>query len=640
MGCASSILGKKDSKRNRKRAMSTTERVFNAAVLIQKWYRRYLALQEVRRRCSWSIFQSLEYAGEQDQTKVYNFFNDLLSCMTSFSSANGYTIFSLPSTKDMPKAWPKVEGEDVDLLRRTNLDLVKIENTYEGPHLKQPLTAEDIVQLIDTFKRKKTLHAKYVLFIFHGARKILRQKPNINFVSTAFARQITICGDLHGKMEDLFTIFYKNGLPAPDNPYIFNGDYVDRGENSIEILIILLCCLLVWPTSVFLNRGNHEDFSLNLRYGFIKEVMVKYTKHAAKILHLVEDIYGWLPLASIIDNKIFVVHGGVTNDIEINNIAFLNRHQYLTVMRPYIDDGQLMYDADEWKQVVDLLWSDPSSQFGCQPNILRGGGSYFGPDVTKSFLERHHLDMIVRSHECKADGYEFTHDGKVLTIFSASNYYEIGSNRGAYVKFVGPTLHPHIVMYIGNESTYNLTIRQRNGYIEQSAVRELKRKLMQFSSQLLEQFRKCDVEKTGRISITDWCLIMESVTGLNLPWHLLSSRIVVTETDSNTVQYHTTLEDNTSIQQNFPSLLETLYRNNEALQNVFSMIDKDGSGSISMKEFEEACIQIEKKMGRHFKEEDIRDLATSIDLNKDGSIDLNEFLEAFRLAESQQCHLP
>lgn len=69
---------------------------------------------------------------------------------------------------------------------------------------------------------------------------------------------------------------FQNGLPSSENPYIFNGDFVDRGKKGLEVFLLLLACFLAFPNGVFLNRGNHEDSVMNARYGFIREVQQKY----------------------------------------------------------------------------------------------------------------------------------------------------------------------------------------------------------------------------------------------------------------------------------------------------------------------------------------------------------------------------
>ncbi|NXG17830.1 PPE2 phosphatase, partial [Grallaria varia] len=120
------------------------------------------------------------------------------------------------------------------------------------------------------------LHARYVLQLLCETKRVLKLMPNISHLSTSYSKDITICGDLHGNLDDLLLIFYKNGLPSQQNCYVFNGDYVDRGKNSMEILVILFAFLLIYPNNLYLNRGNHEDYMMNLRYGFTKEVSEKY----------------------------------------------------------------------------------------------------------------------------------------------------------------------------------------------------------------------------------------------------------------------------------------------------------------------------------------------------------------------------
>uniref|UniRef100_A0A4W4GDM5 Serine/threonine-protein phosphatase n=1 Tax=Electrophorus electricus TaxID=8005 RepID=A0A4W4GDM5_ELEEL len=386
-----------------------------AALLIQRWYRQYAARLEIRRRCTWSIFQSIEYAGEQDQIKLYNFFGYLMDHFT-------------PARKMISHLFCESEVfHDTEWERYFCYKDIEVPDTYSGPHLTFPLCTHNVTELLEAIKHKQLLHSRYVLQLLGETWKLLRVLPNINVVSTCQSKEITICGDLHGHLEDLLLVFYKNGLPSTETPYVFNGDFVDRGKDSMEILLILFSFQLLYPSGVHLNRGNHEDHIVNLRYGFTKEVLGKYKVHGKRILKLLQKIFSQLPLATVIDRKVLVLHGGISDTTDLRLIARLERHRvscscnHAQAPNPqhYSSPGTprslfffspmgnkfmgfffnnaharththtyTLFFFSVGLQLVDVLWSDPMPQDGCVPNKVRGGGCYWGPDVTRDVLQQ------------------------------------------------------------------------------------------------------------------------------------------------------------------------------------------------------------------------------------------------------------
>ncbi|XP_041328253.1 serine/threonine-protein phosphatase with EF-hands 1 [Pyrgilauda ruficollis] len=653
MGCSSSVADRR------------SENVIRAAILIQKWYRFTMARLEMRRRYSLSIFQSIEYADEQDQLQLSNFFTFMLDHCTHPDSVS--QIFTSPSA-------PQVVDEDLCLKEFEKK--IDVPDSYCGPRLSFPLTVEDANALLHAFRNEQLLHARYVLQLLSETRRVLKEMPNITHLSTSYSKEITVCGDLHGNLDDLLLIFYKNGLPSEQNRYVFNGDFVDRGKNSMEILIILFAFLLIYPNDLHLNRGNHEDYVMNLRYGFTKEVSKKYKDHWKQILCLLRDVFSWLPLATIIDSKVLILHGGISDTTDLDFLNALERNKLKSLMRPpksvrnrqdqvkkripttkpskhianqhvagktqHISSSDFTEPSGsnlppdpalkEWKQILDILWSDPRSQNGCTPNKCRGGGCYFGPDVTAKLFERYNLKMLIRSHEFKPEGYEISHDGKVITIFSASNYYEEGSNRGAYIK-LNPELTPRFVQYQVSKLTRRQNLRERVGTIESSALKSLREKIYAHRSELISAFAQYDVNGTGRISVNDWAAAMESVLQLELPWRMLRSQLAQMNPDGE-VDFMSCFYDlkmGQPIKEAQPALAETLCRYRKDLEIIFNIIDKDHSGLISLEEFSQTWRLFTSHLGIDIQDDSIDKLVLSIDYNKDGHIDFNEFLEAFHV---------
>lgn len=246
------------------------------------------------------------------------------------------------------------------------------------------------------------------------AKDIFIAESNVLYLKSP----ITICGDIHGQLFDLLELFKIGGMP-PDCKYLFMGDFVDRGLFSVEVVCILLCLKIKFPECVFLTRGNHESRQITQVYGFYDEVLRKYG--VISVWRLLTDLFDYLPLSAVVDQKIFCCHGGLSPSIEsIDDIQRLNRRQEI----PY--SGAM----------CDLLWSDPdlTKGFGASP---RGAGFTFGQDRSEEFCAHNKLELLCRAHQLMMEGHEFVHAGKVVTVFSAPNYCGRCGNKASLMEVNG-----------------------------------------------------------------------------------------------------------------------------------------------------------------------------------------------------------
>lgn len=223
---------------------------------------------------------------------------------------------------------------------------------------------------------------------------------------------IKVCGDIHGQYYDLLRLFEYGGFP-PDANYLFLGDYVDRGKQSLETICLMLAYKIKYPENFFLLRGNHECASINRIYGFYDECKRRYN---IKMWKTFTECFNTLPVAAIIDEKIFCMHGGLSP--ELNNMEQLRR-----LMRPI--------DVPDQGLLCDILWSDPDKDTRGWNENERGVSFVFGPEVVSSFLKKHDLDLICRAHQVVEDGYEFFAKRQLVTLFSAPNYCGEFDNSGA-----------------------------------------------------------------------------------------------------------------------------------------------------------------------------------------------------------------
>eukprot|EP00420_Gonyaulax_spinifera_P025113 CAMPEP_0197896118 /NCGR_PEP_ID=MMETSP1439-20131203/39047_1 /TAXON_ID=66791 /ORGANISM="Gonyaulax spinifera, Strain CCMP409" /LENGTH=512 /DNA_ID=CAMNT_0043516603 /DNA_START=19 /DNA_END=1558 /DNA_ORIENTATION=+ len=242
-----------------------------------------------------------------------------------------------------------------------------------------------------------------------STRQVLLSQPPLLELDSP----IKVCGDLHGQFRDLLRIFELGGLPPASN-YLFMGDYVDRGKQSIEVITLLFILKLKYPENIFLLRGNHESAHINRFYGFYDECKRRFSPLLWKRFC---DSFNCLPVCALLESRIMCMHGGLSPDLS-------SFDQIRRIARPTeVPDSGI---------VCDLLWADPDpTATGWAPNATRNISWAFGTDVVDDFLKSHDLDLICRGHEVVEDGYEFFADRQLVTVFSAPNYLDEFDNAGA-----------------------------------------------------------------------------------------------------------------------------------------------------------------------------------------------------------------
>ena len=231
------------------------------------------------------------------------------------------------------------------------------------------------------------------------AREVFMTQP----ILLELEAPLKICGDVHGQYYDLLRLFEYGGFP-PDSSYLFLGDYVDRGKQSLETICLLLAYKIKYPENFYLLRGNHESASINRIYGFYDECKRRYN---IKLWKTFTDCFNCLPIAALIDDRILCMHGGLSPELS-------NMEQIRNIMRPI--------DVPEAGLVCDLLWSDPDKDVQGWGENERGVSFTFGSEIVASFLRKHDLDLICRAHQVVEDGYEFFAKRQLVTLFSAPNY--------------------------------------------------------------------------------------------------------------------------------------------------------------------------------------------------------------------------
>ena len=467
------------------------------------------------------------------------------------------------------KAHDKVSEEHVLAPRRTRsilqpMILPSSIDHYFPSSATIPLQKEHVIKMIHDIRKNVLIPYPAAWRVFNDAMQHLNTLSNVTRISSPLGARlvngrwtqggkIIVVGDLHGQLSDLLHILNENGFPDDGTYYVFNGDFVDRGPFGVEVLLILFSLMLVYPKQVVLNRGNHECDYMNEEYGFDVEVGTKYDRN---IFRLMQRCFCALPLATIINSKIFVVHGGIPRrkGITLDDICRVQRFRQI----PMPEHEQ----PEEDEIFQDMMWSDPSEVPGWQESE-RGAGVQWGPDVTKDFLELNGFDLIIRSHEEFVKGYEEHHNGKVVTVFSASNYDGPETNKGSFLVLVGQVTEPSFHTYQVQEDDFELTdadedanrtmvwmgsaanfsfkqlaltgLRIRRSKDE--VLRVLRERIYHRRHRLLAYFTKLDRTQKGTVWKIEWVEVLRNILNLDIPWFFLRRFVAEEDFPSRRINY-------------------------------------------------------------------------------------------------------
>lgn len=372
---------------------SYTDKENFAALRIQKQLKRKQAKVDAEKEQKWVIFSNLDAFDEAEMVKLAAFMESAMKGVgvanAAAPSPDKYTPKSLSRSSSLKSLLLSDESGEIQAERSVSFDKIKLINMDQlaiaasynksvqfskdfdlpaGQHI-DPLIAKTI---IDVYKHGGRLSTKAVMKLLRLTYRKLQTLPNTTHMHIEKDEHLTIVGDIHGQLPDLLHILGEVGQPSSYNKYIFNGDFVDRGPCGVEVMCILMALYLAHPHCVTLNRGNHEDFAICCVYGFQKECCEKYDY---EIFGMFSELFQHLPLFAIVNDSVFVLHGGLfhAEDISLGELNEINRTEFS--LRDLPEGGEPLEHVPREKRAEflkqlqrDALWSDPMMQDGFAPS--------------------------------------------------------------------------------------------------------------------------------------------------------------------------------------------------------------------------------------------------------------------------------
>ncbi|CRH03910.1 serine/threonine protein phosphatase, putative [Plasmodium relictum] len=581
----------------------------SACIMIQKIFRGFLAKKNFYSFVCCTVWRKFEHLHEH---------------LTLNSHEEIYKPLVKIIKKDMKKG--KIQFSSKCFSSNSNqfsrASTISYESSFYAtkvPQLKDKIDKKFAMEMFQFFLTSKNITLPYnlVYTILDKTKKMLEENIKSSIINIDMSKK-SKDRDVHGQLRDVLWLFNRFGPPSSNNIYIFNGDIADRGENATEIFLLLFTFKLSNYDNVVINRGNHECSYMNEVYGFYNEVISKYDN---TIFDLFQNIFELLSLAVNIQNKIFVVHGGLCRykNVTLKEINSLNRKK-CEILHPEKYEDTIIFD---------LLWSDPQNKNGIGDNARGNNCISFGPDITDIFLKNNDLDILIRSHQVPKNlkGIESHHEGKCITLFSASNYCNKIKNLGAIIifnqdltfevqEYMSPTLEKI-------RETFEENKKLREKVLHYSKILELEKNEQKKNKKiscegLMNDILSClsalicneknslwnnlyrkDKQKTGIVNINTWTEELEKVSKIkNVPWIYLCKKLKIIE--NNCVNYNNVLSRfkvnyapnekfiNTEWKNEcFEHLYETLLKADLSLRETLMVFDKNLDGKVTFSEFEQ-----------------------------------------------------
>jgi diadenosine tetraphosphatase ApaH/serine/threonine PP2A family protein phosphatase/Ca2+-binding EF-hand superfamily protein len=652
-----------------------------------------------RPSATFQMFKAMEAKEEFQKMRLAGFLRDLHELAEEDNKQQAQERISATITTT---ATPPV---DVDRPTSTNGSV----SLHTVPDLRN-MSLQVAQEKIDALHAGEQLDSDSFILLCETATSVMEQESTVVDLrglllvpegeETTIEHACSVVGDLHGSLNCLHKVLdlvQIDRLEQEGRVVVFDGDYVDRGEHSLEVLSTLLLLKLVYPTRVILLRGNHEDIMTASIYGFRDELEEKYADAVAAddtfshcLWETVGKVFAALPIAARTETAV-VLHGGIpTADFSLdllNAIDPYTRSQLTTVVQPDDPDEEL---------IQGVMWSDPSPDFFGIEASPRGAGFEFGPDIADDFLRRHDLRYVIRAHEPVEEGTELVdayseeqgYEGRgseergVVTVFSAAAYPNgEGTNLGAILNLwvngrgydtVGfsyedaeDSVNDHVASYssLPENPTEDGQQRQVSTHQERQQYEEiLKTFVNDHRSKLARGFRAVEKKPDdadgvavslsgGVVTVEQWVTVVaESLELYNVPWDELQPHVAPTTVkNGNHVDWRSFLTKYSNkgilphqFEQMDQDQIAVLNQHRDKFLNIFSLLDIDGSGTISMEEFAKgiealkdqilaaAASASESKDGETLISltQCPEELFRVLDLDGDGEISIAEFTQA------------